>query len=95
MWGLLLVIFGSEQHIQRSKLIKNSRKNRNLRAEIFKFTVFLFCGIPNFLSETLMKTKPDANDNVFDTHCLELMKPAYITKHYENSGIWYLRLTHV
>lgn len=41
MWGLLLVIFGSEQHVQRSKSIKNSRKNRNLRAEIFKFTAFL------------------------------------------------------
>ena len=34
-----------------------------------------------------MKTEPGADDDVFDTHCLELMKPAYITKHYENSGI--------
>lgn len=34
-----------------------------------------------------MKTKPDADDNVFDTRYLELMKPAYITKHYENNGI--------
>lgn len=34
-----------------------------------------------------MKTKPGADDDVFNTNRLKLMKPAYITKHYENSGI--------
>lgn len=34
-----------------------------------------------------MKTEPGADDDVSNTNCLELMKPAYITKHYENSGI--------
>jgi hypothetical protein len=43
--------------------------------------------MPNFLSETLMKTEPGADDDVFKSIRLKLMKPAYITKHYENSGI--------
>lgn len=34
-----------------------------------------------------MKTEPGADDGVFNPIRLKLMKPAYITKHYENSEI--------